>query len=274
MAVEPDDDDLVMDEGDQPEDDQEGQGSTEPGDEGEEELELTIGDEAAPASGERDTDLVKHLRAEIRRRDEAIAEARKGQSAPQSIVVGERPTLESCEYNEEKFAEEFEAWDARRKTAERAESEAEAAARKANEAWQTEVRNYEAKRAELKFPDAQEVVDTAATSLNSVQQAVVVRVADNPALVFYALGKNPARLAEIASITDPLKQAAAIAKLEGTLKVTSKRKAPDPEQIATGNASVTHGTDKTLERLEKKAAQTGDRTELIAYKRNLKTSAK
>jgi len=60
----------------------------------------------------------------------------------------------------------------------------------------------------------------------------------------------------------------AIGELKGKLQVT-KRKTPEPDRGLVGNAA-SNGADKTLARLEKKAADSGDRTELIAYKRKLK----
>jgi hypothetical protein len=225
------------------------------------------------ASGERDTGLVKHLRDEIRRRDTELAEIRRTGSAPQKVEVGEYPTLESVDYDEDKHREAVEAWTQRKAAADRQQSESQNQDRAAAEAWQADVQRFEARRVELKVPDAEEAIETAMAGLNQVQQAVIVKAADNPALVFAALGKHPGKLAEIASIQDPLKQAAAVAKLEGTLRVAPRRKAPDPEQIASGSAAVTQGKDATLERLEAEAARTGDRSKVIAHKAQRKSKA-
>lgn len=281
MAVAPEDDELLLEDqveggdGDDQQGEEEGQGSDEAGDLADEELEITFGDEAAPASGERDTGLVKHLREEIRRRDQELADFRRTQPK-QKIEVGPKPDLwEDCDGDTERYDAALLKWNADKAEAERAETQDQQAAREASEAWQTELRNFEAKRAELKFSDAQDAVEVATSSLTQVQQAVIVKAAANPALVLYSLGKHPAKLAEIASIKDPLKQAAAVAILEGTLKVTTRRKAPDPEEIASGNASVKQGADKTLERLEAEAARNGgDRTKVIAYKARQKAGQK
>jgi hypothetical protein len=279
MAVEPEDDELLLDQehdegGDADEQDQEEQelGSEKPGDEGDEELEIAFGDEAAPASGERETGLVKHLRDEIRKRDKILAE--RGTAAPQPIEVGPKPTLEGCDYDQDKFEAEYEAWQGRKAEAQKAETSVQQQNRAVEEAWQADVRRFEARKAELKVPNAEEAIETAMAGLSQVQQAVIVKAADNPALVFAALGKHPGKLAEIASIQDPLKQAVAVTKLEATLKLTSRRKAPEPEQVERGGAPR-HGTDKALERLEAEAARNGgDRTKIAAYKAQLKKQAK
>lgn len=273
------DDVLELDqvaEGDEPEDTgQDGAGETETDPNGEvnDELDVVFGDEAAPASGEQDSGLVKHLREQIRERDRQLAEARKAQPE-QRIEVGPKPTLSGCEYDEERYEAELDAWKGRKAQAEQAESEAERTQREAHEQWQKEIQSYEAKKAGLKFADAEEAISITTAALDMVQQAVIVKVADNPALLKYSLGKHPAKLAELSQIKDPLKLAAAVAKLEGGLKVMPRRKAPEPEEIARGSGSVAAGrTDKELERLEKEAERTGDRTKVVAYKHGLRKAA-
>ena len=101
------DDELLLDqqapaEGEQQEDGE--QGSDKSGDLDESELEVTFDGEAAPASGEGENGLVKHLREQIRERDKRLAELSKAQ--PQKIEVGEKPTLAGCDYDEERFDRE------------------------------------------------------------------------------------------------------------------------------------------------------------------------
>jgi hypothetical protein len=106
------------------------------------------------------------------------------------------------------------------------------------------------------------------------QQGVLLQGADNPALVVYALGKNPAKAKELASITDPVKFAFAVAKLEKDLKVTNRRQAPAPERIVTGTGRSSGAVDSTLERLREDAARTGNMTKVIAYKAQKRSASK
>jgi hypothetical protein len=102
-----------------------------------------------------------------------------------------------------------------------------------------------------------------------VQQAVIVKAAADPALFLYALGKSEAKRSELAKIQDPIKLAAAVARMEGAVKVTT-RKAPTPDRPLSGSSKMPGSADKEIERLEKKAAANGgDRSELIAYKAKL-----
>lgn len=251
-------------------DEQDGQSNTETGDGDEEEV--TFGDEESPASGEADTGLVKHLRTQLQEQRKELETLRKAtpQSAP--AAVGDKPTLVGCEYDEEAYETQLDQWKERKAKVEAHVRDAETAQRQQTEAWNSELKAHGEKRAALKFSDAQEAEDVVTATLTDVQQAVIVKAAENSAMVVYALGKHPAKLAEISKITDPLKLAAAVARLEGKLTVTKKSGLPDPERIARGSGAIV-ATDRQLERLEKEADKTGDRSALAAYKRKLRLKA-
>lgn len=238
-------------------------------DDGEETV-VTFGDEELPEAAPAETDLIKHLRNELRESKKALAEVRKATPVELEIVVGKEPDLESCGYDEDVFRTEYRAWVDRGRQAEKAKERREQQATKANEEWAGELRRYEQGKAKLGFADVKEVEDVVTDKLDQVQQSILVMAADNPALVLYSLGKHPAKLADIAKIQNPVKLAAAIVKLEGTLKVTTRRKAPAPDEVTRGSAGVSAGSDKTLEKLEKEAERTGNRTALIAYRRKMK----
>jgi hypothetical protein len=274
MATRPEDDELTLDTpAEDPEnlvDPQEDPENPEPKpEEGDEEEIIFSDDPEQPA--ENDSALIRHLREELKKTRRELQE-RPAPEQPK-IEVGPRPTLESCEWDEDKHAEALDAWYDRRRQAEQQKTAGEKQAEAANEAFQADVQRFEGARASLKVAGAPEAIETALASLSLVQRAVIVKAADNAATVLAALGKHPARLTELAAIEDPIKLATAIVKLEGKIQMT-KRKAPEPEEVATGNASVRQGADAQLEKLEKEAARTGDRSSLIAYKRNLKGRAK
>lgn len=235
---------------------------------------VSFDDEAAPASGEAETGLVKHLRAQLREKSKEVEALRRQAPAQQTIEVGEKPTLAGCEYDEDAFEQQLEAWKERKAAAEKQAREAQQAQQQQQQAWAEEVQGHIAKKAALKFKDVEEAEEAALASLSDIQQAVIVKAASNSALVMYALGKHPAKLAEISKITDPIKLAVAVSKLEGKMSVKKRGGPPEPERIARGSAPVSAGTDKHLERLEKEADRTGDRTKLIAYRQKLKAQAK
>jgi hypothetical protein len=275
MATQPDDDALILDnpaDDQDQQDDQGGDDQQQDQQEAAEEDEIFIGDDlAAPA--ENDSSVIRHLRDEIRKRDRIIAE-RPAPQAPK-IEVGPKPDLwEDCEGDPDKFEAALTAWHDRQRQADAQKTADEKQAEAANASFRADVQRFEGARSTLKVAGAPEAIDTALASLSPVQQAALVTAADNAALVAAALGKHPAKLADLAGIENPIKFAVAVAKLEGTLKV-AKRKAPDPEEVATGSASVrSESSDKVLERLQKEADKTGDRTKLIAHKRAQEARAK
>jgi hypothetical protein len=97
--------------------------------------------------------------------------------------------------------------------------------------------------------------------------------ADNPALVVYALGKNPKKAQELAAIKDPVKFAFAVAKLEKELKVTNRKGSPCT-RTHVRNWSSFWAVDSTLERLREEAARTGNMTKVIQYKAQKRAASK
>lgn len=245
-----------------------------------EEVEILIGDETAPVSeGKSEPDLIRTLRAANREQAKKLAAYERGELQPPKpaavIEVGPKPTLEGCDYDDEKFVAEVEAWTERKRQA----AEAEAQAAKGSEAAKAELaadfQKFEAGRKALGFRDYAEAEEEVAAKLTKLQQAAVIQGAKDAAKVIYALGKRPDQLNAVAAITNPVKFIAAIVQLEGNLKVSPKtRKAPALDTPVKGSAPMSGGqADKYLERLEREADRTGDRSKVVAYKRSLRRSA-
>jgi hypothetical protein len=230
------------------------------------------GEEAEPAEP---NSVIRTMRQQLREKERRIAELEKS-SAPQTIEIGEKPTMASCEFDEERYEAELDAYKERKAAADRqTETQAEQS-RKANEAWQQDLAAFEGKKAGLEFEDRDEAIETVTASLPTQWHLpAIVKAAQDPALFLYALSKSPAKQAEIAKIEDPIKLAAAVARMEGAVKVTKGRKAPEPDRPLSGSASMPGSADKELEKLEKEAERNGgDRTKVIAYKKRLADAAK
>lgn len=267
-----DTDDLILD-GDEGDLGQGGNDSEAGGDE--DEILVTFGDEAAPASNEgHDTGLVRKLRAEIRERDARLAAIAKPPEA-QGIEVGEKPTLESCDYDESAFETALDAWKDRARLADEAKTKAQKDAQANQAAWAEEMADFGRKKAALKARDFEAAEEDVVAGLSLSQQAIVIKASEDAAKVIYALGKHPSKLATLAAIQDPIKFAVAVSKLEGTLKVSiGNRSAPPPEGTVRGSAPISRQADKHLERLEAEAERTGDRTRVVQYKRQIRAKAK
>lgn len=262
LILETEDDELDKPEGDDEQDD----GSS---DDDEDADEVSFADEAEEEVDE--TPLVKRLRTELRARTKELNEARRP-AAPAAIEVGEKPTLEGCEYDPDRYEEEYEAWKDRKASAAAAETTASAEAAKTQKEWHTKIAAYERGKADLRVPGKAEAEAEALASLSQHQQAVIVKYADKPAALIIALGKSPKKLETLAAMNDLGQFTFTVAKLEKELKV-GKKKAPEPEGIVRGAAPLSHTADKRLEKLEREAARTGNRTEVVRYKAELKKKA-
>jgi hypothetical protein len=272
MATQPDDDEpLELTEELEPDESDEQQGdeaeNPEVNDEDEQDIVAFEGEE--PEAAEPENSTVRQMRQALREKDKRIKELEQS-SAPKPIDVGEKPTLAGCDFDEERYEAELDAFKERKAAADRQTQTQAEQNRAANEAWQQDLSEFEQKKGALQFDDRDDVIDTATGSLDMVQQAVVVKAAANPALFLYALGKSEAKRAELSKIQDPIKLAAAVARMEGAVKVTKGRKAPEPDRPLSGSAKMPGGADKELEKLEKEAARNGgDRSKIIAYKARL-----
>ena len=239
----------------------------------EEEVVISIGEEAPPQEEEtRAPEWVRELRKANREKERKIREleAKLNATATETkpIALGPKPTLESCDYDSDEYEKKLADWYEQKRQADAAEAEAEAQRDAEAKAWQDKLDSYAKARASLKVRDYEDAEAVALETFNVTQQGIVLQGSDNPALIIYALGKNTKRAKELASITDPVKFAFAVAKLETQLKVSNRKAAASPERtLASGGARLSGAVDSTLERLRAEAEKTGDYTKVLQYKR-------
>lgn len=271
-----DDDTAVLEDEstEQPEAQAEGdQDETPEDDEGEsEEVVVSIGEEAPPPEEPAHApEWVRELRKSDREKSRRIRELEAklqatAQTETKPVTLGPKPKLEDHDYDADKFEEALATWFERKRQADEANARQEAEVMNQQKAWQAKLDGYGKAKAELRVKDFDDAEAVAQELFNVTQQGVMLQGADNPALVVYALGKNPKKAQELAAIKDPVKFAFAVAKLEKDLKVTNRKAAPPPERIVTGTGRVSGAVDSTLERLREEAARTGNMTKVLQYK--------
>jgi hypothetical protein len=234
----------------------------------EEETVIAFDGEEEDAPG--DSTVIRRMRQELRDAKKRVSELER-QSAKPKVEIGPKPTLEGCEYDEDRFEAELDAWKERKAQASQHEAQIEEQNRRANESWQRDVNAYAQRKATLGVSDYETSETAVSAALNEVQQAVIVKAAQDPAALIYALGKSDTKLAELAKYDDPIKLAAAIARMEGAVKVMKRKKAPELDRPQRGTGSTVQlSTDEQLAKLEKEAERTGNRTKVIAFKRKLR----
>ena len=237
---------------------------------------ITIGEEPAAEEVEdqaRAPEWVRELRKSNREKDRVIrdlqAKVSQAAPAPAAIVLGAKPTLAACDFDEAKFEADIEAWHERKQEVEAQQRTQAATEQKSKDAWQAKLSDYGKAKTALKVKDFEDAEDSAREIFSVTQQGVILNGADNAAVLIYALGKNPKKAKELASLTDPVKFAFAVAKLETQLKVTPRKLAPTPERTVRGGATGA-AIDSALAKLQAEADKSGDRTKVAAYHRNKK----
>jgi hypothetical protein len=248
-------------------------------DEAEDEVVVSIGEEAPPPEEQAHApEWVRELRKshrELQRQNRELQA--KLQTAPtetKPVVIGTKPKLEDHDYDADKYEEALTSWFERKRQADELNAKQEADVMNQQKAWQAKLDGYGKAKAELRVKDYDDAEAVAQELFSITQQGVMLQGADNPALVVYALGKNPKKAKELAEIKDPVKFAFAVAKLEKELKVTSRNAAPAPERVVSGTGRSSGAVDSTLERLRDEAARTGNMSKVIQYKAQKRLAAK
>jgi len=244
------------------------------------EVVVSIGEEAPPPEEPAHApEWVRELRKSDREKSRRIRELEAklqttAQTETKPVTLGAKPKLEDHDYDTDKFEEALANWFERKRHADDANAKQEAEVMTQQKAWQAKLDGYGKAKAELRVKDFDDAEAVAQELFNVTQQGVMLQGADNPAMVVYALGKNPKKAQELAAIKDPVKFAFAVAKLEKDLKVTNRKAAPPPERIVSGTGRVSGSVDSTLERLREEASRTGNMTKVIQYKKQKQAASK
>lgn len=245
----------------------------------EDELVVTIGDEAPPQDDELTKaapEWVRDLRKtnrELARRNKELEKAATEKAAPAATTLGPKPKLADYEFDTDKFEEALTKWNDQKRAADNEGIARQAAEKKAQDAWQARLGEYGESKAKLKVKDFDDAEAMAFEALSPVQQGIAVQGAENPGLLIYAIGKNPKKLKELAAITDPVKFAFAVARLEKDLKMTTRKAPPPPEKVVTGSAPKSGVVDSQLDKLRTEAEKSGDYTKVTAYRRQRRAAS-
>jgi hypothetical protein len=214
-----------------------------------EEVIVSFGDEAAPASEEA-PEWVKELRKQYR---EVVKEneALKKQIVPPTPKAGPKPTQwdDGIDGDEEIYAQKLIEWHEAVKAEEAVKTEAQKAQEEAARKYQAKVEAYGEQKQTLGVKDFTEAEAEVLSSLNDVQKQILIHGAENKAKLVYALGKHPEKLRQLASISDPIEFAFAAARLEGQTKMERRRPATNPESRVSGAAQLSQSDNRLSDKL-------------------------
>jgi hypothetical protein len=263
-----------------------GEGEGGAGEEGDTEHVITLAGEEVAAEEDENAapqwvrDLRKSNREKdraLRDRDAEIARLKGTPAQPAAVVVGPEPTFEGCEYDPDKFKAATVAW-MKTKTEAEAQETARTKAREQEQAqWTTRLKAVDTASSKLGVANAEDAVGAFESTFSPVQRGIILGALEDPkmsAAMRYALGMNPKKAKELASIADPIKFAVAIGKLEDKLSIAPRKTAPLPERVTRGSAPMTGAVDTTLAKLQAEADRTGDRSKVAAHLRAKKQAAR
>lgn len=213
-------------------------------------------------------DLRKNYREEKRRaKDLEQKLARFETQAPGAATLGPKPTLEKVDYDTDRYEKELANWYEKKRQHDDREVSVRSEQQAVQKEWERKLEGYQSAKAGLKVRDFEFAEDVVQDNLSVMQQGMIVQGADNAALVVYALGKNPKKAKELALITDPVKFAFAVAKLETQLKISNRKAQVSPERKISGTGRPSGAVDSTLDRLRADAEKTGDYSKVFQYKK-------
>lgn len=225
-----------------------------------EEYSLRVGDEEIPLTEEDDDNVdgqpapqwVKELRKgfketqkenrELRRQLEQI-QSRPAEQQPQqqTDVIPPKPTLESCEYDEEAFEQAMTDWHEKKSRAEQQKQQQERQQQEYQQRFQQRVEAHKQRAAKFPMKDYQEMEAIVLSELPPVQQEIIIHCADEGSeLIAYGLGKSQQLRQRVAAETDPIRAAFLLGQISKEVHLAPKPKKtikPEPE-VRGGAADV------------------------------------
>lgn len=247
------------------------------------ELFVTIGNEEPEEDpddelrGQKAPEWVKELRKKNREQAEELRKLRASKETENKAEQGlatlrTKPKMADHNYDDEEFEKDLEAWYEEKRDHDAKAQEIERKTEAVQEKFKAKVASFEERKKSLaeKGVDFETAEEFVSELLVVEKLAMIINGVKDPALMVLALDQNKKKAKELAEIDDLALFAIELGRLETQLK-TSKRKRPPPaEEVVEGGSSPSGGVDKELQRLQKEADKSGDRTKVLAYKRKLR----
>jgi hypothetical protein len=240
--------------------------------------EITFGD--ASVRGEEEPEGMRNLRNRLR---EIEKENRSLKGAPKVDDVGPEPDMEEYWDKPEQYKTDLLAWNERKRAAEEAHGEVEKLNQSVSEDVEAGNRAYQEQRSTLKIAGFEAADDKVVTALPEIfLNAINLAAGEKAAALRFYLGTNDDQLDKLKAlnprkVTDLIKVAGLAGAMAKDINVQRRKPATAPEQNRSAGGASGGGSgaaNKTLERLEAEAARSGDRTKVIAYRRELREKGK
>ncbi len=205
-------------------------------------------------------DWVSNLRKKAREQEKELRELRK-QIEPTG--PGEKPKREDFDYDDDAYDQALLDWHEQTRKARKKEREQEAENERIQQQWAKKQERYKEKASVLGVKDFSEAEGTVKDILSPLQYNSIIDLADDPAMLVLALGRNPEKASQLSNIDNPAKFIREITLLE-TQKIKVRRP-PAPASRVESDAPMSN--DTTLNQLIAESEKSGDVTALMEYRR-------
>ncbi|HCR3032585.1 TPA: phage capsid protein [Escherichia coli] len=210
---------------------------------GDEEISLTEEDDDH-VDGQPAPQWVKDLRKNNREKDKELRELRRQleqvQSRPteqqpqqQTDVIPPKPTLESCDYDEEAFETALTDWHEKKGRAEQSKQQQERQQQEYQQRFQQRMEAHKQRAARLPVKDYQEMEEIVRAEVPDLHKEILIHCADEGSeLIAYGLGKSQQLRQRVAAETDPIRAAFLLGQISKQVSLAPKPKKaikPEPE---------------------------------------------
>jgi len=219
---------------------------------------------------------IKELRAHTKKQskkifllEEELAKVKAPQSVAPIAQVSHKPKIEDFDYDTELYEGAMDAWYNEQQIVRQQELIRQKDTEKQQQEATSIMKRYSDNKQKLRVPDYDLAEEKIRESFNIDQQNIMLKFANDSALLIYAIGKNKAKIDELSSIKDPILFALTMSEFEKKLKVEKRRPSTSPERVIVGSGAKL-SNDMHLDALRREAAKTGDYTKVYKYKKQTK----
>lgn len=231
------------------------------------EVEAELGDRGKRAL-KAARDAAKESARKLREAEARAAALEAAVKPKEADELGPRPVIADYGFNDDLHAAALIEWHEKKRKADDRKAEEQNAVKAATEAYNAKLTRYHAERTKVGVDDEAQAVVVGA--LTPQQQSALMDASLDPAKVVAALSKTPKVLAELAGIKEIHKFTYRLAQIEGKITMTTKAPPPPETKLRGGVAAPAGNLSAQLAAAEKRADQTGDRTEVQRIKRQMR----
>ncbi|WP_063657664.1 hypothetical protein [Candidatus Arsenophonus triatominarum] len=153
-------------------------------------------------------------------------------------VIPAKPTLESCDYDEEVYEKALTDWHEKKSHVEQKKQAQQRQQQEVQERFIQRLKSHQQRAAKLPVKDYTEMEEVVRSEVPVLQQEILIHAADEGTeLIAYALGKNKALRQRLTAENDPIRAAFLLGQISQKVKLAPKpKKTPKPEPELKGGA--------------------------------------